>query len=222
MLVHGPWSIDVRGDEIADIRFDGVLLLRAIRPVVRDRDWNTVPVAVLGQATEAGGSSLVIRLRFAADDIDYEARLAVQLNDHELAVRFDGQALVDFERNRIGLVVLHPAADAGHAVRVEHTDGRVTAGSWPTDISPHQPFRDVAGFAWDKDGIAALLTLAGDVFETEDQRNWTDASFKTYSTPLDRPFPVPVPAGARCRQSVRLTAAGRAAGGGEPRSRVTR
>ena len=31
----------------------------------------------------------------------------------------------------------------------------------------------------------------GDVFETEDQRNWTDASFKTYCPPLRLPFPRP-------------------------------
>ena len=39
----------------------------------------------------------------------------------------------------------------------------------------------------------------------EDQRNWTDASFKTYCTPLARPFPVPVQAGDRVDQRVALT-----------------
>ncbi|HEX8488557.1 MAG TPA: hypothetical protein VF642_08445, partial [Propionibacteriaceae bacterium] len=47
--------------------------------------------------------------------------------------------------------------------------------------------------------------LEGDVFETEDQRNWTDASFKTYSTPLDLPFPVDVRVGEQVRQSARLS-----------------
>ena len=34
----------------------------------------------------------------------------------------------------------------------------------------------------------------------EDQRNWTDASFKTYSTPLELPFPVELSAGEQIRQ----------------------
>ena len=33
------------------------------------------------------------------------------------------------------------------------------------------------------------LLFEGDLFETEDQRNWTDASFKTYCTPQELGFP---------------------------------
>jgi hypothetical protein len=209
-MSHGRWSLEVRGDEVADVRFDGVLLLRAVRPVVRDRDWNTVPVAVVGHEPVGGG--LVMRLRFSAEDISYEGAVRVRLDDDSLEVGFDGRALADLVRNRIGLVVLHPAADAGRPVQVTHTDGRVTAGTWPTAISPHQPFRDVAGFAWSTDGVAARLALTGEVFETEDQRNWTDASFKTYGTPLSVPFPVTVVAGEALHQGVRLLASGPASG----------
>jgi D-apionolactonase len=206
---RGQWSVEIRGDEVADIHFDGVYLLRAVRLVVRDRDWNTVPVEVLSQrSTGSNNGTLVTELRFAANDIEYSGSINVRLDDAELAIDFEGQALVDFERNRIGLVVLHPAADAGRAVQVKHSDGSVTAGSWPTDFSPHQPFRDVVGFGWSKDGVTASLSFTGDVFETEDQRNWTDASFKTYSTPLDLPFPVLVRAGTTCHQAVRLTVTG--------------
>ncbi len=205
---HGHWSVEVRGDEVADIRYDGVLLLRAVRPVVRDGDWNTVPVTVQTRRLDEATATLVTRLRFQAEGIEYEATVGLRLHGDELAVAFTGRASVPFDSNRIGLVVLHPAADAGGAVRVVHTDGTVSAGSWPTDISAHQPFRDVAGFRWRKDGVTATLSLSGDVFETEDQRNWTDASFKTYSTPLSLPFPVTVPAGRSCRQQARLTASG--------------
>ncbi len=126
-----------------------------------------------------------------------------------LVVDLAGEAQTAFARNRIGLVVLHPAAAAGTAVTVRHTDGSETPGRWPVAISPHQPCRDVAGFAWSADGLEAGLTLDGDVFETEDQRNWTDASFKTYSTPLDRPVPVAVAVGDGVHQQVRLQVGGR-------------
>jgi D-apionolactonase len=209
-LRRGGWTCEIRGDEVADIRFDGVLLLRAVRAVVRDRDWNTVPVEVSAHRSDAEGTSLVADLRFTAPGISYDATLSLRLDEHDLAVDLDGRALADFERNRIGLVVLHPAVDAGREVEVQHSDGTTTSGRWPVDISPHQPFVDVTGFGWSTDGVTARLSLHGDVFESEDQRNWTDASFKTYSTPLSRPFPVVVPSGERCRQAVRLHASGRA------------
>ncbi|SDD94895.1 hypothetical protein [Auraticoccus monumenti] len=214
-LANGRWTLELRGDEVADIAYDGVLLLRAVRPVVRDRDWNTVPVRVVGPA---GGdaTATVVGLRFEDGDIGYAGTLTVRLSAHELTVDFEGRAETAFERNRIGLVVLHPASDAGREVVVRHTDGTTTRGRWPVSISPHQPFRNIAGLTWHREQLAAELTLSGDVFENEDQRNWTDASYKTYSTPLDRAFPVPVEIGDTVRQQARLRVADEAAA---PRAR---
>ncbi len=211
-LQHGRWSLQVRGDEVADIRFDGQLLLRAVRPVVRDADWNTVPVRVVATEEEpagstAGGPVLRRSLRFEAEGIDYAGELTARLEESALVVDFAGEARSAFSRNRVGLVVLHPAACAGSAVQVQHTDGSLETGRWPVPISPHQPFVDVTGFRWTTGGVAASLILEGDVFETEDQRNWTDASFKTYSTPLSLPFPVRLDVGDRILHRVRLEVA---------------
>jgi REP element-mobilizing transposase RayT len=56
--------------------------------------------------------------------------------------------------------------------------------------------------------VTARVEFAGDIFEMEDQRNWTDASFKTFCTPLRLPYPVEVAAGTTVRQSVTLTLRG--------------
>ena len=58
------------------------------------------------------------------------------------------------------------------------------------------------------DSVQAKIQFEGDVFEMEDQRNWTDASFKTYSTPLERPFPVQLASGDEVRQRIVLSLAG--------------
>jgi hypothetical protein len=50
--------------------------------------------------------------------------------------------------------------------------------------------------------------MEGDTFETEDHRNWTDASFKTYVRPLALPWPYTLKAGEPVRQSVKLTLSG--------------
>lgn len=55
------------------------------------------------------------------------------------------------------------------------------------------------------DNNIAELVFSGETFEMEDQRNWTDASYKIYGTPLEIPFPVKVPAGTKIAQVVKLS-----------------
>jgi hypothetical protein len=204
----GPWRLQLRGDELANIEYRGHPLLRAIRPVIRDQDWRTLQPTVEAVTFDDDGGTFALRLavRFAGFGAESSAELTVSGSGDELTVAFDGAALCDFRSNRIGLVVLHRPDDAGRHVTISAPDGTRTESAFPTDISPHQPFLNIAAMAWERDGTAFALEFSGDTFETEDQRNWTDASFKTYSTPLSRPFPVTVQAGDRVRQGIRLTA----------------
>jgi hypothetical protein len=55
----------------------------------------------------------------------------------------------------------------------------------------------------------------------EDQRNWTDASFKTYGGPLGRGLPLAFPARHRVRQSVTLELIGKAPAVAHPERPVT-
>jgi hypothetical protein len=74
---------------------------------------------------------------------------------------------------------------------------------FPKLIAPWQPLKDVRAITTElEQGVSATVRLEGDVFETEDQRNYGDASFKTYSTPQDLPKPVQVRAGDVVRQRV--------------------
>jgi hypothetical protein len=52
--------------------------------------------------------------------------------------------------------------------------------------------------------------MEGETFEMEDQRNWSDASFKTYGTPLAIPIPHRFDSGHRVTQSVRFELLGQA------------
>ena len=57
--------------------------------------------------------------------------------------------------------------------------------------------------------------MEGDAFEMEDQRNWTDASYKTYVRPLALPWGYTLAKGSRHEQTVRLSFAGRLEGDGK-------
>src|SRR5207247_7392946 len=121
-----------------------------------------------------------------------------------------GEARSDFQRNRIGFCVLHPSRECpGRPCVVEKADGTVERGIFPRFISPHQPFKEIRSIAHEvAPGVWAEVRFEGDVFEMEDQRNWTDASYKTYCTPLGLPYPVQVRCGDRVMQSVTLTLRG--------------
>ncbi|MEO8350363.1 MAG: hypothetical protein ABI680_01450, partial [Chthoniobacteraceae bacterium] len=188
------------------VEVGGVEILRAIYGAVRDQNWGTVPVALTDVRTTADDDSF--DLRFTADcraaDAHFRWNGLVRGRDGELEFEFRGRALTSFLRNRIGLCVLHPLAEGvGKPCRIMTGEGRWEASAFPTSIAPRQPFKDVRAIAWEPaDGIGAEVSFEGDVFETEDQRNWTDASFKTYSTPLERPFPVEIAAGTEVWQRV--------------------
>jgi len=200
----GRWSLEVRGDELADVRCDGRVVLRAIRAVARDEDWATAWPR--GATTRTEPDTLELHLRIADLGLDLAGTVHVAADGDRLVVDLDLEALTDSPTNRIGLVVLHPPQLAGTPLQVTHSEGAVEELSFPVQVSPHQPAKDIAGLAWEADRVSLRLDLAGDVFEMEDQRNWTDASFKTYSRPLDLPFPYTVSAGEHVRQQLVLTA----------------
>ena len=196
----GAWSFERRDDEIADLRFGGRRVLRSIRPVVRDGDWNTIPLVV--DAVTGGEAAIELAVRSEV----FSGTLRLALDGDDLLVTLDLVAARDVDTNRTGLIVLHPPQLAGHDLAVGHPDGTSETTRLAPEISAHQPVFDIASLGWTDDDVQVHVEFAGDVFEMEDQRNWTDASFKTYSRPLSLPFPYRVAAGEHVVQSLRITA----------------
>lgn len=202
----GAWSLERRGDELADVRWRGRIVLRSVRAVARDRDWNTPAMHVDAVAASPGALEISVH----ADDFGaaISGAVRVRADGDRLTIGWRGASAVDWLTNRTGLVALHPPHLAGAALDVVHADGSSERTAFPTAISPHQPVRDITRLGWRDAGMDVAVAFSGDVFEMEDQRNWTDASFKTYSRPLDLPFPYPVAAGQELRQSIEISVAG--------------
>lgn len=215
-LSAGRFALQLRRDCLSDITFDGRIVLRGIRFVVRDHDWRTVPAELVSLRVEGSESEGALRLGMHVRNRDGEAQLewdaVVDLGVDELRIAVHATVQHAFLRNRIGIVLLHPPSCAGRDLSVRHPSGSVTRTRFPVEISPHQPARDIAGLEWTDGVVRSQALLTGDVFEMEDQRNWTDASFKTYSTPLSQPFPVHVRAGDTIEQQVILRCAPEGAG----------
>lgn len=186
-------------------------VVRAIYGAVRDQHWATVPTKISNLKTEVQQDRFTISFDALCrhGDVDFQWHGVIKGEaSGEITYSFDGEARSVFLRNRIGLCVLHPIVEcAGKACTIKHPDGSETKSGFPRMISPDQPFFNVEAITHEiaNTGVLAELQFAGDVFETEDQRNWTDASFKTYSTPLSLPAPVKVQPGTKISQTVTLS-----------------
>ncbi|MDN4639221.1 hypothetical protein QCD70_03095 [Agreia sp. PsM10] len=206
---RGPWQAELRAGELDDIRHAGRPVLRSVRVVVRDRDWKTLRSRVERIEGVDGGGQLVLHGHAQQGDALVRWRLTVDADGETFVVALRAEAESEFLRNRLGLIVLHSPDLAGRQLTVEHPDGGSTSTMFPIAISPHQPALDIRALSWaggdSGDDVECRLELTGDVFEMEDQRNWTDASYKTYSTPLSLPFPVELRAGDVVEQSLTLT-----------------
>ena len=140
-------------------------------------------------------------------DIKYHWKGEIKgTEDSVISFGFVGEADSSFLSNRIGFCVLHPATCANMECEVEHHSGEIEKGAFPARISPHQPFVDIKAITqFISDSEAVRIEFQGDIFEMEDQRNWTDASYKTYCTPLYLPFPVQTQTGSRCAQNITIS-----------------
>ncbi|KQQ01568.1 MULTISPECIES: hypothetical protein [unclassified Rathayibacter] len=203
LIRAGRWSLRLSDGRLDDLRYGTALILRGIRFVVRDRDWGTLPTTRTTAVAAAGGLLIEGESSDGAARVHWTLRVGVE--DSVLSVALEAVAASSFLRNRLGLVVLHAPSVAGTPFEARHPDGSVESLSFPERIAPHQPARDLAGLSFTVSDVPVELSFEGDVFEMEDQRNWTDGSFKTYSTPLDLPFPVRITAGDTVHQSIRVT-----------------
>lgn len=205
-LRAGPLEAEFEDGGLRAIVYDGVEIVRGVYAAVRDRDWDTVtPEVDVRQLRQSEGETKVLfQCRHARDEIDFEWDGTLDMSEDGVRFDFDGIARASFLKNRIGFCVLHPMEFAGLPVDV-HTEEGVVRGAFPAAISPHQPFKAIREMVYEPaDGLRVRMTFTGDLFEMEDQRNWTDASYKTYCTPLERPYPVRVRADERIKQSVRI------------------
>jgi len=212
-LRAGPLSVELESGNLRYVRFAGIEVLRGIAFLVRDENWGTFTPSITDLSVEERGDSFDVTYRGLCADakrlLSYSATIKGQ-KDGSLAFAVTATAETDVETNRAGFVVLHPLAGvAGRVVRIVHTGGRSETDRFPELIKPSQPVFDIRSLSHEiAPGVWATCTMEGDAFEMEDQRNWSDASYKTYIRPLGNPRPYTLTKGTRHEQTVRLSIAG--------------
>ncbi|MCT7666953.1 hypothetical protein [Shinella kummerowiae] len=193
-LAAGDLRVELQDGNLRTLRFRGHEVLRAIAFLVRDKDWGTCGAAITDLSVQETGEnfSVTYKARFTAPS-GANLDCAIAISGTAKTITFSARCVsdADFETARAGFVVLHPIVGvAGEPVEVRHGDGDIERSHWPNRIEPWQPFKDIAAITHQVvPGIAATTAFDGDIFEMEDQRNWTDGSYKTYVRPLALPWP---------------------------------
>ena len=193
---------------VRHIKSGNIEIVRMIYAAVRDHNWGTIePEITAEQITETENGFLInTRVLYFKSDIHFESDYTITAYDNRLIFEMTGRAHSTFNSNRTGICILHPVKEcAGKNCRVLNTEGLWEELKFPEFISPHQPVKNIRKMNWHPSPeIRATLTFSGDIFEMEDQRNWTDASFKTYCRPLELPFPFEIREGTEIKQKIEL------------------
>lgn len=210
----GRLAFELVSGNLRNIRIDGAEALRAIGYIVRDKDWGTyapeiTDLSILEREDSVRISYKASCLGAGGARLGFTARIEAAAHG---ALGFEVSALPeqDFLTNRCGFSILHPiVCVSGQPVTIEHVNGSVLRSKWPDLIDPAQPFKEIRAISHQvTETLEATCRKEGDTFEMEDQRNWSDASYKTYVRPLALPWPYVMPAQQANVQKVSLSFAG--------------
>lgn len=221
VLNAGELTVEIEEAEIRSVRIGDAELLRGVYMAVRDERWDTVAGTLSDYEVSHGDDGFAVSFEMAHSQPPLSFRWRGRIDGDRSGVvsyTLDGVADTDFSYCRIGFCLLHPPQYAGHRYRGSSDRGTID-GMLPVEIGPQLFER---GLYWPlfasvselelsiDDGSALKLTFEGDLFEMEDQRNWTDGSFKTYCTPMELGYPFDARTGQAFRQRITFEVVGRA------------
>ncbi len=213
-LRAGPLAVlfDARRGALRSVRVGGVEAVRGAYMSVRETNWDTVESVLSNLEALIEARSFEVEWDADCDSPTIGFRWHGRLTGSEDGVvtfEMRGAAKRTYRTNRTGLCALHPASASGAPCRVTHADGSVTESAFPKLVSPRHPFENVREIAWQPlEGVTVRTEVEGDYFGTEDQRNWTDASFKTFCRDHSLPRPFEVKEGETVSARLRIAVEG--------------
>ncbi|MCZ4315529.1 hypothetical protein O4H66_19150 [Comamonadaceae bacterium G21597-S1] len=207
-LRAGALDLVVQEGRLLGICHAGVEVWRTVMFLYRDPAWATPRHGADIRKADLRDDGFSLHLAGSCPDVP-SIRWSTDIQgtaDGRIRFSVDVELHADLLTSRTGICVLHPASAAGAVLEVEHVDGRISRSRFPERISAWQPFTQIralrhrfAPAGW------AICEFDGDDYEMEDQRNFSDASFKTYSRSNFASRPFRLDGGTRWRRSVTLT-----------------
>jgi D-apionolactonase len=213
----GTLSAGFAAGDVRHVRVGGFEVVRRIVVAVRDQAWNTVPPALsdIRIRQDAEAFEIAMTSRHEADGLCFVWEGLIRgASDGSCSFSMDGTAVTSFPYRRIGICVLLPPAEVAGRGYIASLSGHRFSAELPSLVAPPGPGPGIdvpLVPAFDRLRIAGRrvttdFSFTGDQFEIEDQRNWTDDSFKAYSRfPAVSDEPEQMAAGTRLRQTVSIS-----------------
>jgi hypothetical protein len=206
-VTHGGFTLDLAREAIRNIRYEGVQLIDLLYTAIRPSDWSTLKSNEYDADVKVVGSDCVITINESLANALVATTKVILSASNNFSVAYELKGLADYPVNRWGICFcLNTAEWMGATV--------TSAGnsySLLQDISPQRVVdgviqglfpasHEVKLIAADQRYISAVSS--GRVLEAEDQRNWTDNTYKIYSGSLSEPRPFITSAGSTWNQSI--------------------
>jgi len=192
-LTAGPLKMQFADGNLRYIKLGDKEILRSIYVAIRDRNWGTVKNSINSVEIERNENNFSISYKVENRNQEIDFMWIGKIKgetDGTISFSMEGRARKDFYKTRIGFCILYPLKCAGVPCKYDEKVKSKDLKSFSHRITP---------------GLWARLDFTGDIFEMEDQRNWTDASYKIYCTPLTLPYPVKVMENQEIKQSVKIS-----------------
>jgi|GEM_PF-4197600 len=189
------------------IRYGREELIRAIYAVVRDENWGTLRHEMVSVEQFDRSIRWTHRCWNGAEAwLEFDGSLS--WSETGVTYQVVGRPLREFRTARTGVCLLHPREHQGRPLALHQPGNAVTNAHFPGPIDPEIPFTDISAIDFLIPDRNVNIEFQGELFEMEDQRNWLDASFKTYCWPKHQGFPYPLSPAAPLKHRVEVSVSG--------------
>lgn len=210
-LHAGPVRLKLVDGEVRYLTVGSREIIRRIYFGVRDDQWHTALPRFTEYRVEDGHDHFVVHVAAVCDREAVHYRWTGTITgstDGRIEFEAGGAPEVDFGSNRIGLCVLYGIPSLlEQTFQTESVGGGAVKGQFPRLVSPTLVAKQYRKLTYTTDkGMTVTTTLQGATFDTEDQRNWGDTSWKAYA-PLPYQYKQ-LKKGQELREKVTISVAG--------------
>jgi len=204
---HGDFTFDLARAAVRNIRYKNVQIIDLLYNAIRPWDWSTLDPEEHSEDVKVTGETCVITIKdLFAGALDARTEITIS-KDNKFTVAYELRGLAEYSVNRWGICFCLDSADwMGSTVKSQGNEYQL-----PAAISPQRVVDGITQGLFPAanqmhfvapDNRSIKVTSTGKVLEAEDQRNWTDNTYKIYSGSLSEPRPFVTSAGSLWQQSV--------------------
>ena len=206
-VTHGGFTLDLAREAIRNIRFEGVQIIDLLYTAIRPSDWSTLKSDEYAADLKMSGNDYEITITESFTSALVATTKVILSVGNTFSVEYELKGLAEYSVNRWGICFCLDTADWMGASVLSSGNSY----SLLRDISPQRIVDGVVQGLFPEshkmqfiaaDQRSLKVVSNGKVLEAEDQRNWTDNTYKIYSGSLKESRPFTSSPGSSWKQKV--------------------